>query len=241
MEINVSKFAGFCDGVRRAYEIVENLDLNKTKNPVCILGSLAHNEDVAKKVEQKGIKKIDLEYFLNSKIGEIGTLIITAHGMGPSIFEIAKKKNINIIDTTCPKVIKVQRLAQIFSKRGYEIALIGDRDHKEVEGIKEWGKGKAKIVSSLDDLENIDFSKNDKIVVLSQTTQDGEFFKTVADFLKNTFPNVEVISTICDATHNRQEEVKKIALASEKIKKYIEDKEIKKFIFIKGRLISIVV
>ena len=211
MKINLSQFAGFCDGVKRAYEIVSNLDMAKAKSPVYILGSLVHNPDVIKKVEEKGIKKINYSELLNSKEGEIGTLIITAHGVGPEVFRIAKEKNIEIIDTTCPKVIKVQRLAQVFSKRGYEIILVGDKGHEEVEGINSWGDKKAKIISSEEDLNNMEFSQDKKVVVLTQTTQDIDFFKKIEQIIKEKNSQAEIFSTICLATHDRQEEIKKMA------------------------------
>lgn len=211
MKITLSQFAGFCDGVKRAYEMVSSLDVSKMKKPVCILGSLVHNPDVIKKVEKKGIRKIDYKKFLLSKKGEIGTFIITAHGIGPEVFKIAKTKKIKIIDTTCPKVAKVQRLAQIFSKRGYEIILIGDKGHKEVEGINAWGEKKAKIISGDKDLKKLKFSKNKKIAVMTQTTQDVEFFRKVSTFVKKKNSATEIFSTICYTTHDRQEEIKKLS------------------------------
>jgi len=217
MKINLSQFAGFCDGVKRAYAIVSNLDMTKAKSPVYILGSLVHNPDVIKKVEEKGIRKINCAKFLNSQEGEIGTLIITAHGVGPEVFRIAKEKNIEIIDTTCPKVIKVQRLAQVFSKRGYEIILVGDKGHEEVEGINSWGDKKAKIISSEEDLNNMEFSQEKKIAVITQTTQDIDFFKKIEKIVKEKNPQAEIFSTICLATHDRQEEIKKMAQDSDAV------------------------
>jgi (E)-4-hydroxy-3-methyl-but-2-enyl pyrophosphate reductase len=211
MEIYLSQFAGFCDGVKRAYEMVASLDLARTKKPIYILGSLVHNPDVIRKIEEKGIKKIDLETFLNSRPGEIGTLIITAHGVGPAVFEIAREKNIKIIDTTCPKVIKAQRLAQSFSRRGYKIILVGDKGHKEVNGINEWADKSSQIVSSEADFEKLKLTGKNKIAILSQTTQSEDFFQKTADFIKNKFPQIKVLSTICHTTHQRQNEIKKLA------------------------------
>lgn len=215
MKITLSQFAGFCDGVKRAYEMVSVLNIARSKKPIYILGSLVHNPDVKKKVEEKGIGKIDYAQFLNSKEGEIGTLIITAHGVGPEVFALAKIKKIKIIDTTCPKVIKVQRLAQVFSKRGYEIVLVGDKGHKEVEGINSWGGKKAQIISCEEDLKKIKFSKNKKIAVVTQTTQDINFFEKVKKFIQNKNSQVNFFSTICLATHDRQEEIKKLALKND--------------------------
>jgi len=211
MKITLSQFAGFCDGVRRAYEIVSELDMATVKQPVFVLGSLVHNSDVVKKIEEKGILKIDLESFIKSKVGEIGTLIITAHGVGPNIYAVAKEKNINLIDTTCPKVIKVQRLAQIFVKRGYTVVVVGDRQHKEVRSIFEWGAEKPVIVSDDQDLENIELSQAKRIIILSQTTQSKEFVERVSNFIENKYEKVERIDTICLATNQRQGEIQELA------------------------------
>jgi len=211
MQITLSQFAGFCDGVRRAFEAVNNLDLKKIKKPVYALGSLVHNQDVVKKIEEKGIQKIDVETFLNSNPGQIGTLIITAHGTGPTIYEIAQEKGIEIIDTTCPKVIKVQRLAQAYIKRGYSIILVGDKDHKEVRSIFEWGGEEAVIVSKTSDLENLDLKNSEKIIILSQTTQSKDFLDEVYKFVKAKYPDTEILDTICLTTEERQDEIKKMA------------------------------
>ena len=211
MKIYLSQFAGFCDGVRRAYEMIVALDISKAKKPIYILGSLAHNAEVVRKIEEKGITKIDLEKFFRSKKGEIGTIIVTAHGAGPEIFALAKEKGIEIVDTTCPKVIKVQRLAKVFSARGYVIVLIGDKGHKEVEGINAWGEKKAHIVSNQKDLENLHIEKDEKIIILSQTTQSKDFFEEAGKFIQKKFPKAEIISTICYTTHDRQGEISKLA------------------------------
>ncbi len=211
MKIHLSQSAGFCDGVKRAYEMINTLDMENVRKPIYILGSLVHNPEVVKKIEEKGILKITLEELVAAKEGDVGTLIITAHGIGPDVFAIAKKKNIKVIDTTCPKVIKVQRLAQVFYQRGYSVILVGDKKHSEVNGIYEWGGGKAQIVSDRAELANLKISSDAKIAVLSQTTQDEDFFNEVASFVKSQAPQAEVLSTICHATHDRQAEIKKLA------------------------------
>lgn len=211
MNIFLAQSAGFCDGVKRAYEMVNALDMETVKKPVCILGALVHNPDVAKKVDDKGILKISFDELLNAKNGEIGTLIVTAHGAGPDVFEIAQQKGIAVIDTTCPRVVKVQRLAQVFWKRGYEVILVGDKKHKEVEGIYEWGGKKARIISDLSEFSTLDVSSFSKVAVISQTTQDEDFFKEVAKFVKSQAPQAEILSTICHATHDRQKEIKELA------------------------------
>ncbi len=216
MKITLSKYAGFCEGVERAYKIVEKIakDPNIEK-PIAVLGSLVHNNDVVKKIESLGVLKIEMEDSLEKTLekikGNIKTLVITAHGMGPKIYELSKNKGFSLIDTTCPRVIKVQRLAKIFFDKMSQIIIIGERNHKEVKGINEWADGKAIFIENKNELKSVSLDNNKKIVVLSQTTQDQEFVEYASNFIKNRYSKVEIFDSICLATHHRQTEVIKLA------------------------------
>lgn len=213
MQVHFSQYAGFCEGVRRAYEIISSLDMAQAKKPVCILGALVHNTAVNRKVAQKGIHNVTREEFFLAPKGSIGTLIITAHGTDPEVFRHAQEKNIVIIDTTCPKVVKVQKLAKFFAKIKYGIVIVGDKKHKEVQGIDGWGGGKATIISDDKDLEKVDLKHAPKIAVLSQTTQNELFFKKAARRIHNKYPakTVKMFNTTCETTQKRQSEVKILA------------------------------
>lgn len=222
MKVRLSKYAGFCDGVAGAYEKVKEIAGNsKIKKPIFVLGSLVHNNDVMKRVEEMGVKKIEFAGSISEvsdKITEkIGTLVITAHGIGPKIFEIAREKGIDVVDTTCPKVMKAQRLAKVFLDRGYRIIIIGERKHKEVQGIFRWAKKKAEIVSSFGDIENSKLDTNKKIAVVSQTTQNKDFVDEMVIEIKKKYPRAEILDTVCLTTKNRQEEVAQIARDSEAV------------------------
>lgn len=221
MKIVLSKYAGFCEGVARAFEIVENIAKDpKVKKPIFVLGSLVHNQDVVDKIETLGVRKLEIENSLEEEMekrkSEIGTLVITAHGMGPEIYAIAKTKNINLVDTTCPRVLKVQRLAKVFLERGSQIVIIGERNHKEVKGIYEWAQKKAIFVETEKDLQNFKLANpNKKIMLLSQTTQDQEFVEKAVKEIKRRYPQAESVDSICQTTHLRQTEVKKMAQKQE--------------------------
>jgi 4-hydroxy-3-methylbut-2-enyl diphosphate reductase len=230
MEITLSKYAGFCDGVERAYNIVKKIANDPlVKKPIFVLGSLVHNEDVVKRIEQLGIGNIKpkekLEDIFDEKSarggsasgGKIGTLVITAHGMGPKIYELAKKKGVDIIDTTCPKVTKVQRLARIFFDRLYQVVIVGEKNHKEVRGIYEWARKKAVFVENTLDLKNLRLDISKKIAIISQTTQNQDFVKKVSDFISSRYKDVELVDTICLATQNRQDEVKNLAYSNDAV------------------------
>jgi len=215
MKINLSKYAGFCDGVERAYKMASKASKDeKTKKPVFMLGSLAHNSDVVRKLEEAGIKKIkfdgNLKKLFNSK-RKIGTLIITAHGVGPKIYDLCKQKGINIIDTTCPKVVKIQHLAEFFSKKIEKVIIIGEKKHKEVKGTKEWSGGKAVVIENEKDLKNIKWGKDEKVNIISQTTQDEKFIEKIVGLIEAKYSNSKLINTICLATSNRQKEARQMA------------------------------
>jgi len=216
MKVVLSQYAGFCDGVAGAYEKVKEIAGNpETRKPIFVLGSLVHNNDVMGRVEEMGIKKIDFA----GSIGEvadkitdkIGTLVITAHGIGPRIFKIAKERGIDVVDTTCPKVMKAQRLAKVFSDRGYQIIIIGEKKHKEVQGILRWANKNAQVVSSREDIEELNLDADKRIAVVSQTTQNKDLVDELAGFILKKYPEAEILDTVCMTTKNRQEEIRKIA------------------------------
>lgn len=220
MQVILSKHAGFCEGVRRAYEMVEKIANDpEVKKPIFVLGSLVHNDEVVAKIESLGVKKMSvegtLEDFFEKNKNKIGTLVITAHGVGPKIYELAKKHQINLVDTTCPRVIKVQRLARNFFEKDAQIVIIGEKNHKEVAGIFEWGGKSASFVETEEDLQALNLDSGRKIVVLSQTTQDQEFVKRAAAQIAKKYPNAKILDSICLATHDRQTELGKLAEENE--------------------------
>jgi (E)-4-hydroxy-3-methyl-but-2-enyl pyrophosphate reductase len=222
VKITLSKHAGFCDGVKRAYEMITDAVKDpKVKKPIYVLGSLVHNNDVVKSLEDLGVKKIKIDRHLFKNIraikSEIGTLVITAHGMGPAIYNFCQKEKIDLIDTTCPRVIKVQRLSRAVSKRLGKLILVGDKNHKETLGINEWSGNTAKVVEKVKDLKKLKLSSAKNITVLFQTTQNLDLVEVFSSFTHNFCPNAKILNTICLATYHRQNEVKKIAKKNEAV------------------------
>lgn len=222
MKITLSKYAGFCEGVKRAYEtIISAVEDPKVKKPIYVLGSLVHNADVVKSLADLGVRKIQVDRNLFKNLRDtkknIGTLVITAHGMGPSIYEFCKKGKIDLIDTTCPRVVKVQRLAKNFSEKLGKLIIVGDKYHKETRGISEWSGNTARVVEKIRDLKKMKLPSAKKITVLFQTTQNLDFAEIISAFMGNFCPNARIMNTICLATHHRQNEVKKIAEKNEAV------------------------
>ena len=141
MKIIFAKEIGFCFGAKKALKMVED-NLPKLKKPIKMYGSLVHNEQVAKHLKRMGIEIIIDDF---KKIKK-GTLIITAHGISPTIKnELRRKPDLDLLDTTCPIVALAQKTAELLEKENREVLIFGDPKHVEVLGIKGAAKEKATI------------------------------------------------------------------------------------------------
>ena len=207
MEIIIGKSAGFCYGVQRAVDkAIEEIEKGKT----CCLGEIVHNQNVIDSLTIKGIKFIDNIEEADSKT------IIRAHGVPKEIYNKAKMLNIELIDLTCPSVLKIQKMADEYAKKGFFIILVGKYNHPEVIGIESCCGNKYKIVENKDEtLKLINQIKNEKnILLISQTTHSSKKFDEIAEILKHNFKkntNLEIKKTICPSTEARQKETKEIA------------------------------
>ncbi|MFA5840175.1 MAG: 4-hydroxy-3-methylbut-2-enyl diphosphate reductase [Candidatus Margulisiibacteriota bacterium] len=200
MEILIAQHSGFCEGVERAYRIA--LEQVKLNHPVYMLGNLVHNTQVVEQFINAGAKIIKTlnEVPDNSP----GILLISAHGVSPEIYTEAKRKKLQIIDTTCPWVKKAQKIAKELSDCEKNIVIVGDKGHVEVKGLVGWSGGKAIVVENMSDVNSLSLPKDQPIGVLAQTTQSKENFNQVVTELKNRFNNVTAFDTICGATAKRQ-------------------------------------
>ncbi len=200
-KIIFAKKYGFCFGVRRAIDV-----LDISSGTMYTLGPIIHNPQVVDHYLKKGIKSIDSLDEINS-----GTVFIRAHGVPDKIINQAKEKNLEVIDLTCPYVKKTQILAKELEKDGYQVVILGQKNHPEVIAIASNLK-RPVVVESVHNLREI---KNDKIGVICQTTSNIKKADKLISKLKNDFKEVKVYNTICNATHLRQEAVKELAQQSD--------------------------
>ncbi len=206
MKIIFAKEIGFCFGVRRALKMVED-NLLRIEKPIQMYGSLVHNEEVTRRLAKMGIK-INNDY---KKIKK-GTLIISAHGISPEIkASLQKRSGLNLLDTTCPIVNRVQKIARLLTKENKQVLIFGDLGHQEVLGIKGATKGKAIVFSSKQEFLKIEIDKNKKYALVAQTTQDLEKFKEIEKIAKKRFIDIEIFHTVCQVSCRRQAEIKKLA------------------------------
>ena len=208
MKVIKAKTAGFCFGVKRAVDTVYE-QVDTCSGPIYTYGPIIHNEEVVKDMESKGVVVLRTEEELDDISG--GTVIIRSHGVEKRIYDKLEAKGIRIVDATCPFVKKIHNIVQKESAAGKYILIIGSPDHPEVIGIRGWAGEHAAVVQNADDIENIDFSKNRKICVVSQTTFNYNKFKDLVEIIKKKSYDIIVLNTICNATKERQTEAESIA------------------------------
>jgi len=203
MKILIAKNAGFCMGVRRAVEMVLDAP-GKHKSPICTFGPLIHNPQVLNLLKEKEIAILN-----HIPACGTGTVLIRAHGVPPHIKQELKKAGYDIIDATCPRVIKVQTIIRKHAKRNYASIIIGDKNHPEVVGLLGYADGKGFVVDNMDDLDSLPAFEN--AIIVAQTTQNTYFFEEVKKWADRRFPHYKIFDTICDSTAKRQAEVKTLA------------------------------
>ena len=187
-------------GVRRAMEMVM-AESNKKEGPLFTFGPLIHNKQVLDLLEAKGIKATDDTTGLTT-----GRILIRAHGIPPRDREMLQNSGLKVIDATCPKVTRVQAIIQHQSNKDRPTIIVGDKNHAEVIGLMGYSNKPAHLIEKKADVADLPPLENPFVV--AQTTQDAEDFKEIVSALEARFPDVQVFDTICEATHERQEEVR---------------------------------
>lgn len=217
MKVKVAETAGFCFGVKRAVNKVYEL-IDTEQKPIFTLGPIIHNEGVVADLEARGVHVIT-EADLDSPDDTLqnGTVVIRSHGVGKSIYDKLKEKNISYVDVTCPFVLKIHRIVEKESLAGNHIIIIGDKDHPEVQGICGWCQGPYTVIKNQEEAEAFVPQKGKKISIVSQTTFNYNKFKDLVEILcKKRYDNnvlniLNILNTICNATEERQREAKNIA------------------------------
>ena len=201
--IRLAKSAGFCFGVNRAVELVEQAA--SAGKPVVTLGPIIHNRHAVAHFEEMGVK-------VATKLQDIpagSTVIIRSHGVGRETVEALSRMDVSVVDATCPFVKRIHEIVSREEQAGYLPVIIGTRAHPEVEGIAGWCRG-CKIFESAEELQNWVLQENipadSPICMVSQTTSTEFLWKSCVNFAKKQFTNLKIFDTICKATENRQTE-----------------------------------
>lgn len=204
MEIILSKKMGFCFGVKKSVNLAKDTLKEKKDNPY-MLGSIINNPQVIEYFKKEGVKMVDSV----DEIPEESTMITRAHGISPIILNQAHQKKIKIVDTTCPYVKKVQKIAQYLYKKRYFIVIYGDKKHPEILSLLDTVQGNALVVKSIFEAEEI--TKQKKIGLISQTTKNIYSFNKLSSALLNKAKELRIFNTICKSTMERQKSALELA------------------------------
>lgn len=205
MELVIASTAGFCFGVNNAVKIVFDL-ATKSDSKIYTLGPIIHNYQVVEKLRRYGVETIDEpnQAIVPAKV------VIRAHGVGPNVISALAERGIEIVNASCPYVKKIHSLVCQKYKEGYQIIIIGDKNHPEIIGINGWCDNTAFIIENEEQVNSLPETEK-SVCVVAQTTFIREKWGKIILSLNKRFENVIKFDTICNATDKRQTEAEKIS------------------------------
>ena len=224
-KVTLAKTAGFCFGVQRAVEMVYT-EADKGKK-VVTLGPIIHNEQVVSDLEKRGVSVIDETALSDESVDLSGaTVVIRSHGVSKSVYEKLRQKKCEIVDSTCPFVKKIHDTVQEYAAQGYDIVIVGSREHPEVQGILGWclppGRKSPErtdvgtVVETEAEMEAFCPSNREKkVCVVAQTTFNYKKFKELVEIISKKGYDIIAVNTICNATAERQQEASELAARSD--------------------------
>ena len=205
IEVRTASALGFCFGVRRAIDMVE--DAAAERGTIDSLGSIVHNPVVAERLRSRGVGIVGGFDNVSSP-----SVAITAHGAGPEVYQRVEAERLDLVDTTCPIVARAQRAARRLVDGGFKVIIFGDENHPEVRGVLAWTRGRGIVLASADD--PVDIPRR-KVALLSQTTKSEHAFTDfVSRFLAlhiDRINEVRIINTTCPETEDRYEAAQRLA------------------------------
>jgi 4-hydroxy-3-methylbut-2-enyl diphosphate reductase len=202
--IILAESAGFCFGVKRAVESALKIK-QKYNKPIFTLGPLIHNNDVVSYLKENEIFSLDLKQI--DELKEADVIIIRSHGVSKSVYDELARKKVIIEDATCPYVSNIQKKVNNYFQSGYNIIIVGDKDHPEVVGINGWCDNKAIISKDGSNLDELPY----KVCVVSQTTEKQENWEKVLNKITKKSKEILAFNTICSATDVRQKNAEKLS------------------------------
>ncbi|MEE4213494.1 MAG: 4-hydroxy-3-methylbut-2-enyl diphosphate reductase [Bacteroidales bacterium] len=221
MRVEIEQYSGFCFGVENAIKLTEQALLSGEE--IYSLGHIVHNEAEVKRLEKLGLKTINHEQFSKLRNAKV---VIRAHGEPPGTYAIARKNNIEIIEATCPIVKRIQqKIRRHYEETGGKVQniIFGKKEHAEVIGLLGQTGGNSILVSDLEDIAKIDYSRPAEI--FSQTTRSREKYAEIISEIRKAYENagheparmLEVNNTICGQVANREPVLEKFCASHEVI------------------------
>lgn len=199
--ILVARHGGFCPGVRRGLDIARRAARG---GPVASLGELVHNSRVVEELKRQGVRPVEGEM----EVWE-GKVIIRTHGVPPQMLQRARGHGLSVIDATCPWVKRAQRKARQLVREGYEVFVIGQKEHPEVVGIIGWTGGSARVVETAQEARAL--PPLGKAGIVCQTTITDDTFGEIAKVILQKSREAKVFNTTCRSTRDTQCEAAEMA------------------------------
>ena len=204
-KIILARHYGFCMGVKRAIKIAEETG-GKEIGTVNVVNEIVHNDSVVKQLQDRGVGSVP-----SVADARDGTVIISAHGAPPQWFEEAENRGLNVIDATCPLVIRIHKIVRKLIDNDYQIIHFGDSHHDETTGVVgQAPSGRVEVVGDIEQLRALT-PKDRPYALTSQTTADVSDFENLSAEARKLIPGIEVFNTICNATSRLQEAVLDLA------------------------------
>lgn len=208
IRVEIDPRSGFCHGVVRAVEQAENYLQYSSR--LYSLGAIVHNSVELERLKKKGLEILSIE-----EVEQLhdDVILVRAHGEPPETYELARRNRLQVIDCTCPVVLKLQERVRETWRRirasGGQVVIFGKKGHAEVNGLVGQTGGEAIVISSAEDLAGIDFSR--PVALFSQTTKDPDEFRQIAARIREERPDAEVYDTICRQVVHRHQSLVEFA------------------------------
>ncbi len=200
MEVRLADARGFCFGVEDAIELAEQETARRGPNKLIALGPVIHNRQVVEQLERAGLNQSgDLE-----TIPDGCDVLIRSHGAAPETFERARQRGLHVVDATCVLVKRAQNVVRQLHQEGYQVVMIGDREHAEVQGVI----GYAPEVIVVDQHTDLDqaLARRPRLGVVAQTTLAPEYVgQVIARICARNFKEIKIVNTLCLEVVHRQE------------------------------------
>ncbi len=204
MEIVLAESLGFCMGVKRAVDMAYRALEKADGRPVVTLGPLIHNTQEIDRLSADGINLAD-----ENAIPQNGTVIIRAHGVAPQAYQALKNRGLRIMDGTCPYVHYSQRKALELYEEGYQVVIVGDKNHPEIRGILGCINDQALVVKTVEEARQL--PSFDRVGTIAQTTISPQKYRSILAVLREKSNQVKVCETICDATEENQKAIRELS------------------------------
>lgn len=203
-EVVIARHAGACYGVERALRLVEGC-IEERRPDVHTLGPLIHNPGVVARLASQGVTAVEGA----EGLAPGATVVLRSHGVAPGVAEDALARGLSVVDATCPHVKKAHDGAARLAAEGYQVVVVGESGHPEVEGILARAGEGAVVAGCADDVDRAKLARRVGVVV--QTTQTRELLAEVVARLVGRVEELRVLNTVCAATEQRQKAARELA------------------------------